>query len=1576
MPHVRCQVQVRGKAVRLLWSERTRSFPPCQYEGAQAVRMNQLAEQAWTWVRQHAAVGPGSPSAHYREVARIGHELFQCLLGDLAPAPAADISAWLRQQQAQGRLYSLEILGDYEWFPWNLLYDAPPETQPWEADRDAAWQPFWGRRLALTTGRQAGPLRGVREWAEPRLLLALDPVVYAQLPLEQQERLQYLAQRQGVSWQTTAAGVQQALKSEGGDLLYLLGRADHRGLWLGDQCLTVQVLEQGLRTAEEHDWPGTGRLLLVTACPYGESEGWHTAVRQLHRLGLGGLIVSEAPLPAEVGNEFALQFLEKWLTGNQPLGPLVQQLRQRLGTPALLYTVACPPWLQVAPAEESAGPPPAEPLTPAIVEPWPEPPTRPLPETPYRPLRPYEREDRALFVGRDKDTLRAAGLLDAPGVRLLVLHGRAAVGKSSLVRAGLLPFLEEEGVGYEALRDRQEDSASPPILAVRTTSDPAGQLAGALAAACARPWTYTTPLGQSVTVDAAAQVRQVLARTGREPVAPESETWVEHLETGLRSRPALVGELLTALAEQLPSEPVLVLEQGEEVFTLPPLDGVPPAASWLGAALRSVLQQSGAGKLILILRTEYLGQLLDLLGAEAASAALRLYHLPELDRPSLLAAIVQPTSIAVPAYSNAAPWEKYRFTYDEEVPPSLVDRVIQEMEALGSSPLLLLQLACDRLLSLALSREEARVRIHDLRMLDLERLLPDYVEEHLQQLHLSRRERRQLAALLAQLCRPQADGTVVRDLAPLDELAAAWRGASSLERILERSSQLQPPLVEVCWLGCSGQERPFVSLSSDALALGLLQSQRHAWQRREQQRRTQRDWLWLVIPLGILLFVLAWSWWQTRGRLHSYRQELAKVAAQQSTQERLLKQVEQSARFHALVHHLRLAEQAWAQGDVLRCRQLLLNHRRSPRSHDDPRGFAWYHLWQLLDQSQTTLLGHEGPLTGLALSPDGQRLASVASDGALRLWRLAPVEVQESFPLSEGVPLTAVAWGASEQIACASSAGPVYLFDLAVERMRRPAVRHTLLFKEGAIRALAFTADGQTLALAEAAGKVSLYDPQTASHRRTLTGPTGPVQALAFAPGGQFLAAGASDHNVYLWNPHTGELLHVWRGHSGPVQALAVAPDGRLLAAGSSSGKGKKASGQVKFWDFSSNQEDKRFLAVPTAVQALAFLGDSQTLLVGGRDGAVRQWDLKGLQERAIFRGHVGRIQGLAVLPGQRRFVSAAADSTLKVWSLDEPPARQVLSAHPGPAQALALDPQGEFLVSGGQDGNIHIWEVAKGVRRRTLTGSPGPVTALALARRQGQPMLVSAHAPAKEDSDNLLVWDLQSGQIQHRLSGHQGAVLSLALPADGELLVSGGAEGEVRVWDLARGVLRHRFRGHAAPVVCLTYSSATGYAASGDASGVIHLADARAAAPGVSRGLDLFSDRHAGAVRGLFFLKDNQLLSLGEEGEIKQWQWEATRGQLLGSWPSGLTELRAAAFDPADLELALGGASAGVALWSWSAQQVVHTLPGPPVLLRALAFSPEGRLLAAVADDGKLYLWRAAPREPLPQAAAPEEEP
>jgi WD40 repeat protein len=1620
MPRVVCQVRARPGRVTFVWSAGKSSFEPYHLDGPEiGEALRQLKREAAEILSSHPAEdAPAEDAARAgRALAEVGHRLFRHIFPSEPGGTAAEVLGWLTRLQEQGAVESLEILGDHDSLPWNIVCDRPPADSALGggAESGTAWQDFWGVRYNLAGGRRCGPLRPAGFLEQPVVLLAIDPGAAAALGPRQRQRLHGLLDEKKLEVVESVGDLARALRAGTPDVLYLFGRAAADGLALGGAPLTPADLEDLLRSDNTSDLPWNSRLVFVNACRLEGAGPWEAA-GPWHALGLGGLILPDEPPPADFANAFGLDLLSAFLYQGQAIGPLAQALRQRTAPLGLVYHTCCPPWLRVTwqEAEEAeAGAAAAASEMEAEVS--------PLPDEPYRPLIPYDREDRALFVGRDNDTSLVADLLDAPRSRLVLVHGRAGVGKSSLLRAGVLPCLEEEGVGYRALRDRGGDDGEPveaelPVISVRATNDLPGQLALALAAACGGTYGFTTPTGRAVAVDLPDILRKALGADARpaastaiqagkapEVVQPPAKDNAagpgpgavdeDALRVALVADPALFGRLLTALTDSLPHEPVLLIEQGEEVFTLAREREDADNRQAALEMLRRAAGAAGAGKVAVLLRTEYYGRLVSQLRRNLLDAgAVRDYLVTELDEASMTEAVVRPTLDEPVPYCSEVPFRKYGFRYEEGLPESIVRRVRETARQRQESPLALLQVVCARLAERGPGLPGQTVREADVRAAGVEKGLAGYVETLIQAVARSGRERQAVWELLGRLCRVQPDGTVTRDLVPVDELAPYWRGPTPLDAVIERGSAEGVGLFEVEWLRGGDQEKRCVSLANDAVAAVAAHRSREETIRREHGRKVTADWLWVVVPLCLLLAVIAWFWYSYQFRYfpaakaEAEKAELTVKAAAQRlrTYERAL----DLNRWFIYLADLGKAEQAWRQGNGLRLRQLLLNHRKNPRPPDDFRGFEWYHFWQLTDRSRATLVGHEGAVTAVALSADGKVLASASHDGTVRLWNVDQPGQRGVLPLDAG-PLNAVAFSKDGKLAFGGDDGMVRVLDLKQAELGKAVKTVSLKGHTGPVLDVVFSPAGKAVASSGADRTVRLWD-LAGKPLHTLKGHTSPVPALAFSPEGTLLASGGEDRTVIVWDPAAGEKKRALAGHAGPVAALAFSADGKLLAAGGPRKEGSRDAGEVKLWDAGSGKETSAALKCPAAVAALAFAAGGKSLLTGDKENAIRLWDVAGGRELDVFRGHLGWVDALAVTRDGKTVASGAFDGAVKLWSPEVPGARQVLTGHKGAALALALSPDNKVLASGGEDGTIRLWDAATGKQVRVLKGDQGQVVSVSLARLDGKLILASAHVstPTEEGKGGaaLLLWDADKGKVLHTLKGHQGAVTGVALAPDGALLASGGADKTVVVWDVRKGAVRRKFTGHPAEVRCVTFSPTGRLVASGDAGGGIRLWDPQAG-EGEEHAGRAFAERHGGPVTALAFTPDEHTLVSGSydqtmkiwvvDGEKLFHTLEGNGGPVLslalGPRAEGFKMGKEILSIPE--AIASGGPEQGVRLWDGGRGEPTFTFAAPAGPVRGVVLSSDRRLLAAAGGDGTVRIWRAAPEEPPAPPAAEAEE-
>jgi len=261
-------------------------------------------------------------------------------------------------------------------------------------------------------------------------------------------------------------------------------------------------------------------------------------------------------------------------------------------------------------------------------------------------------------------------------------------------------------------------------------------------------------------------------------------------------------------------------------------------------------------------------------------------------------------------------------------------------------------------------------------------------------------------------------------------------------------------------------------------------------------------------------------------------------------------------------------------------------------------------LWDMASHRQiTALTGPAGPVTSVALSPDGKTLATGNADGTARVWDAATH--RQITTLTR--PVNSVALSPDgKTLATGNADGTVRLWDIATHRQITALTR-----RHSPITSVAFSPGGKTLATGDADGTVRVWNVAGRSQITALTGPTGPVGSVAFGPNGSNLASGSAD-GIWLWAQATNlcGCESSYPGGSpvlirpiGTVNSVAFSPGGTTLAAGST-------DGTVRLWDMATHRQITTLTGPTGAVNSVAFSPEGKTLATGNADHTVRLWDV------------------------------------------------------------------------------------------------------------------------------------------------------------------------------------------------------------------------------------------------------------------------------------------------------------------------------------------------------------------------------
>lgn len=505
------------------------------------------------------------------------------------------------------------------------------------------------------------------------------------------------------------------------------------------------------------------------------------------------------------------------------------------------------------------------------------------------------------------------------------------------------------------------------------------------------------------------------------------------------------------------------------------------------------------------------------------------------------------------------------------------------------------------------------------------------------------------------------------------------------------------------------------------------------------------------------------------------------------------------------------------------------------------------------------LIGHDAAVNAVSFSPDGELLATAGEDGTARLWDVRSGKARGA-PLDwRSGELQDVAFSPdSETLAVAGADGLVRLWDVAAGRPRgAPLAAH-----HGEVWGLAFSPDGTRLATAGEDGTARIWDlPSGAPHGNPLRGHAGGVWKVAFSPDGTLLATAGVDQTVRLWDVASGRPRgQPLRGHTNVVQDVKFSPDGRNLASAG-------WDNDVRLWEVSEIYSISRPLIGHTgAALSVAFSPDDRTLASTGVDGTVRLWDIPSGHPRAKpLRGHRGEVNAVAFSPDGGLLASAGSDGTVRFWDARSGRMRApLIDNHGEPIDDIAFSPNGGLLATGSLDGSARLWDAATGrPRGRPLTGHREAVWGVAFS--PDSDLLATASL-----DQTIRLWDVRTRRLQGEpLKGHTDAVLATRFSPDGRLLATASADKTARLWDMPSGRPHGQpLRGHTGEVTKLGFSADGTVLATASADRTARLWDV---ASGTQRGVALSG--HTGRLFGIAVNgRGNRLATASADGTVRVW--------------------------------------------------------------------------------------------------------
>ncbi len=658
-----------------------------------------------------------------------------------------------------------------------------------------------------------------------------------------------------------------------------------------------------------------------------------------------------------------------------------------------------------------------------------------------------------------------------------------------------------------------------------------------------------------------------------------------------------------------------------------------------------------------------------------------------------------------------------------------------------------------------------------------------------------------------------------------------------------------------------------------AQALAETEAQRGEEQAQAASKLRRRA-IWLALALGALTLLLltAIGLGLLANRIATGAQEQARLATSRELAAAAVSNLSVDPERSVL-----LALQALSTADTLEARNAL--HQALPELH-----------------ILRTIPAHNGGAPGVDVSPDGKHLASIGADNTTKIWDIASGDLLLTLSGDPGEIGYDVTYSPDGTLLATTRNSGVILWD--AESGERLSVLPGLT--EGTVRRLHFSSDGKRLAVASMDGLPRVWDLATLTELLFLAGHDQPCEAIAFSPDGKRLATGDVGGTIKIWNAEDGlELLSF--DHGGGIHGLAFSPNGRQLAVASDNAR-------LGIWDTTSG-EPLFTLPVRSGIYDVEYMPDGQRLAAAHQDGTTTIWDPASGQQLLSLAGHTSTVISAAASPDNNLLVTGGYDGTLKLWDIS--PGRELLTiaAHDDQVYDIAYSAGGSRLATAGFDGQAKLWDPATGLLARSLPPEdPSSGLSSMDLSQDGQVMALGSW------DGTAYVTDMATGQLNFTLPAHMAPITGMDLRADGKQLATAGWDGTAKVWDIDNGELI----------------------------------------------LTLFSKDDLGAslaISGLVFSPDgNYLFTAGDDDFVHQWD-VATSQELRRFSGEGL-DLYGVAVSPDGRLLAVGRQDGAILLWDITSGERLFQLAAHAGLILRLVFSDDGSKLASVGFDSLAKVW------------------
>ncbi|MBN2131798.1 MAG: TIR domain-containing protein [Sedimentisphaerales bacterium] len=577
-------------------------------------------------------------------------------------------------------------------------------------------------------------------------------------------------------------------------------------------------------------------------------------------------------------------------------------------------------------------------------------------------------------------------------------------------------------------------------------------------------------------------------------------------------------------------------------------------------------------------------------------------------------------------------------------------------------------------------------------------------------------------------------------------------------------------------------------------------------------------------------------------------------------------------------------------------------------------------------------------ISSAVFSSNGQQVAAVCGDKSARVWQAADGRELAVIDLVRGGDPTkivahSVAFSPNGEYLATANSNTVRLWNWS--ELDEPVWQGP---HEGTVYCITFSPDGKRLAVGSGQTARVWEWSASADESHLEVELNGTVYSVAFSPDGKRLATAGEDPNVWVWDANTGEEVKCIN-NGDTVRCVAFSPDEKHLATASN-------DRTARIWDADIGEEIIR-LEHEDAVHSVVFSPDGQYLATASEDHTARMWDAHDGEE-IVRINHEGAVRSVVFSPNRQYLATASGDGSLRLWESGRPEQEIAWVVRDNVRHPVAFSPDEKYQGMAGSDSATWLWGAGSYGRAR-------------LGWRQKEYSVAFSPdgkhvATASRDANTVWLWDATSGDRVAEMN-HETKPQFIRFSPHGGYLATVDVNHSARVWDVESRRTVVRLMGDIGRSICFSPDERYLATASGNIAQVWEWK-----AHSVAKTVAQFAG-HEDDIQALCFHPNGKYLATAaRDATARVWEWKTHADTKEIARVKHDDDVWFVCFSADGKYLATASKDHTARVWRWRAREgrkEVARMYHDKIRVHAVAFGPDAKYLATGSD--KVRIWEVA---------------